>query len=89
MITVPEVRMSPDLRLATNLHHAARRPATGRGLAAFDRNKKTCAAKSRAALTSNLRPRFDFASTNDFEKQERIEKLAAKACRPPRPCERE
>ena len=51
MITVPEVRMSPDLRLATIYVM----PLGGRDaeavLAALEENKRTCAAKSPGALT--------------------------------------
>ena len=51
LITVPEVRMSPDLRLATIYVM----PLGGRDekdvLEALDRNKRFCAARSRIALT--------------------------------------
>src|ERR1700746_1120282 len=84
MITVPEVRMSPDLRLATIYIM----PLGGRReqdvLAGLPRDKRfarrgiarrtsgrraSCAANWGAELTQNLPPRFAFASTIDSTKR--------------------
>jgi len=51
IITVPEVRMSPDLKLATIYVMPLGGRDTDIVIAALDRTRSTCAAKSRGALT--------------------------------------
>src|SRR5437588_10323878 len=75
MITVPEVRMSPDLRLAT----AYVMPLGGRDapavIAALERNKRFL--RGAVARTVNLKfaPDIRFRIDERFEEAERIEKL--------------
>ena len=69
MITVPEVRMSPDLRLATIYVM----PLGGRDekqvLAALDRNKRYVRGEIARRVNLKFAPRFGFASTNDSTKR--------------------
>src|SRR5437016_9677870 len=75
IITVPEVRMSPDLRLAT----AYVMPLGGRDapavIAALERNKRFL--RGAVARTVNLKfaPDIRFRIDERFEEAERIEKL--------------
>ena len=75
LITVPEVRMSPDLRLAT----AYVMPLGGRDapavIAALERNKRFL--RGAIARTVNLKfaPDIRFRIDERFEEAERIEKL--------------
>jgi ribosome-binding factor A len=75
VVTVPEVRMSPDLRLAT----AYVMPLGGKGtdtvLAALDRNKKYL--RGEVAHRVNLRyaPELRFRLDTSFEEGERVDAL--------------
>jgi ribosome-binding factor A len=75
LITVPEVRMSPDLRLAT----VYIMPLAGRDaeevIAAFERNKKYMRGEVAHAINLKFAPDLRFHIDNRFEEAERIEKL--------------
>ena len=75
MITVPEVRMSPDLRLAT----AFVMPLGGRDekevLAALDRNKRFLRAEVAHRVNLKFAPDLRFRIDDRFEEAMRIEKI--------------
>ena len=75
LITVPEVRMSPDLRLAT----VYVMPLAGRdaedGVAALDRNKKYMRGEVAHQVNLKFAPDLRFHIDNRFEEAERIDKL--------------
>jgi ribosome-binding factor A len=75
MITVPEVRMSADLRLATIYVM----PLGGRDqkdvLAALDRNKKYLRGEIARRVNLKFAPDIRFRIDERFEEAERIEKL--------------
>jgi ribosome-binding factor A len=75
MITVPEVRMSPDLRLATIYVM----PLAGRDendvLAALDRNKRYVRGEIARRVNLKFAPEIRFRIDERFGEAERIEKL--------------
>jgi ribosome-binding factor A len=75
LITVPEVRMSPDLRLATIYIM----PLGGRDekdvLAALDRNKRYVRGEIARRVNLKFAPEIRFRVDERFEEAERIEKL--------------
>ena len=75
MITVPEVRMSPDLRLATIYIM----PFGGRDekdvLAALDRNKRYVRGEIARRVNLKFAPEIRFRIDERFDEAERIEKL--------------
>ncbi len=75
MITVPEVRMSPDLRLATIYVM----PLGGRDeaavLAALDRNKKYVRGEIARRVNLKFAPEIRFRVDERFDEAERIERL--------------
>jgi ribosome-binding factor A len=75
MITVPEVRMSPDLRLATIYIM----PLGGRDvadvLAALERNKRYVRGEVGRRVNLKFAPEIRFRADERFEEAERIEKL--------------
>jgi ribosome-binding factor A len=75
MITIPEVRMSPDLRLATIYVM----PMGGRDanavIGAFDRNKKFLRGEIAHRVNLKFAPDIRFRIDERFEEAERIEKL--------------
>lgn len=75
IITVPEVRMSPDLKLATIYVM----PLGGRGmtdvLAALDRNKKFLRGEIARRVNLKFAPDIRFRVDERFDEAERIEKL--------------
>jgi ribosome-binding factor A len=75
MITVPEVRMSPDLRLATIYIM----PLGGRDekavLAALDRNKRYVRGEIARRVNLKFAPEIRFRVDERFDEAERIEKL--------------
>jgi ribosome-binding factor A len=75
MITVPEVRMSPDLRLATIYVM----PLGGRDVAAvvaaLDRNKKYVRGEIARRVNLKFAPEIRFRVDERFDEAERIEKL--------------
>jgi ribosome-binding factor A len=75
MITVPEVRMSPDLRLATiYIMPLGGRDAEG-VLEALDRNKKYVRGEIARRVNLKFAPDIRFRVDERFEEAERIEKL--------------
>jgi len=75
MITVPEVRMSPDLRLATIYVM----PLGGRDeadvLGALDRNKRYVRGEIARRVNLKFAPEIRFCIDERFDEAERIEKL--------------
>jgi ribosome-binding factor A len=75
MITVPEVRMSPDLRLATIYVM----PLGGRDekdvIDAFDRNKRYVRGEIARRVNLKFAPEIRFRVDERFEEAERIEKI--------------
>jgi ribosome-binding factor A len=75
MITVPEVRMSPDLRLATIYVM----PLGGRDgdavIAALDRNKRYMRGAIARRVNLKFAPEIRFRIDERFDEAERIEKL--------------
>ena len=75
MITVPEVRMSPDLRTAT----AYVLPLGGRDtkevVAALERNKKFLRGEIARRVNLKFAPEIKFRADERFDEAERIEKL--------------
>jgi ribosome-binding factor A len=75
IVTVPEVRMSPDLKLAT----VYVMPLGGRGLedvvAALDRNKKFLRGEVAHRVNLKFAPDLRFRVDERFDEAERIEKL--------------
>jgi len=75
MITVPEVRMSPDLRLATIYIM----PLGGRDekdvIEAFDRNQKYVRGEIARRVNLKFAPDIRFRIDERFDEAERIEKL--------------
>jgi ribosome-binding factor A len=75
MITIPEVRMSPDLRLATIYVM----PLGGRDaeqvLEALDRNKRYMRGEIARRVNLKFAPEVRFRLDERFEEAERIEKL--------------
>jgi ribosome-binding factor A len=75
MITVPEVRMSPDLRLATIYVM----PLGGRDekevIEALDRNKKYIRGEISRRVNLKFAPEIRFRRDERFDEAERIEKL--------------
>jgi ribosome-binding factor A len=75
MITVPEVRMSPDLRLAT----VYVMPLGGRDesevLAALDRNRRYFRSEVARRVNLKFAPEIRFRLDERFDEAERIEKL--------------
>jgi ribosome-binding factor A len=75
LITVPEVRMSPDLRMATIYVM----PLGGKDikdvLAALDRHKKYLRGEIAKRVNLKFAPDIRFLLDNRFEEAERIEKL--------------
>ncbi len=75
LITVPEVRMSPDLRLATIYVM----PMGGRDadevVAAFERNKKFLRAEIAHRINLKFAPDIRFRIDERFDEAERIDKL--------------
>lgn len=75
LITVPEVRMSPDLRLATIYVM----PLGGRDieevLAALDRNKRYLRGEIARRVNLKFAPEIRFRADERFDEAERIEKL--------------
>ena len=75
MITVPEVRMSPDLRLATiYVMPLGGRDATD-VVAALERNKRYVRGEIARRVNLKLAPEIRFRVDERFDEAERIEKL--------------
>ena len=75
IITVPEVRMSPDLKLATIYVMPLGGRDTERVLAALDRNRKFLRGEVARRVNLKFAPDIRFRVDERFDEAERIEKL--------------
>ena len=75
IITVPEVRMSPDLKLATIYVMPLGGRDTDDVVAALDRNKKFLRGEVARRINLKFAPDIRFRVDDRFEEAERIEKL--------------
>ena len=75
LITVPEVRMSPDLRLATIYVMPLGGRDTEEVLAALDRNKRYLRGEIAHRVNLKFAPEIRFRVDERFDEAERIEKL--------------
>ena len=75
LITIPEVRMSPDLRLATVYVMPLGGRDTEEVLEAFERNKRYLRGEIARAVNLKFAPDLRFHADNRFDEAERIEKL--------------
>ncbi|MBR0971997.1 30S ribosome-binding factor RbfA [Bradyrhizobium japonicum] len=75
IITVPEVRMSPDLKLATVYVMPLGGRDTGIIIAALDRNKKFLRGEVARRVNLKFAPDLRFRVDERFDEAERIEKL--------------
>ncbi len=75
MITVPEVRMAADLRLATIYVMPLGGHDEKEVIAAFDRNKRYVRGEIARRVNLKFAPEIRFRVDNRFDEAERIEKL--------------
>ena len=75
IITVPEVRMSPDLKLATIFVMPLGGRDTDIVIAALDRNKKYLRGEVARRVNLKFAPDLRFRVDDRFDEAERIEKL--------------
>jgi len=75
IITVPEVRMSPDLKLATIYVMPLGGRDTERVIVALDRNKKFLRGEVARRVNLKFAPDIRFRVDERFDEAERIEKL--------------
>jgi ribosome-binding factor A len=75
LITVPEVSMSPDLRLATIYVMPMGGRDAGEVVAAFDRHKKYLRAEIARRVNLKFAPDIRFRVDERFDEAERIDKL--------------
>ncbi len=75
LITVPEVRMSPDLRLATIYLMPMGGRDSSEVIAAFERHKKFLRAEIAHRINLKFAPDIRFRIDERFDEAERIEKL--------------
>ena len=75
LITVPEVRMSPDLRLATVYVMPLGGKDKGEVVAALDRNKRYLRGEIAHRVNLKFAPDIRFHIDERFDEAERIEKL--------------
>ena len=75
IITVPEVRMSPDLKLATIYVMPLGGRDTGIVIAALERNKKFLRGEVARRVNLKFAPDLRFRVDERFDEAERIEKL--------------
>jgi ribosome-binding factor A len=75
LITVPEVRMSPDLRLATVYVMPLAGRDTEQVMAALERNKKFLRGEVSHAVNLKFAPDLRFHIDDRFDEAERIDKL--------------
>ncbi len=75
IVTVPEVRMSPDLKLATIYVMPLGGRDTELVLAALERNKKFLRGEIAHRVNLKFAPDIRFRADDRFEEAERIEKL--------------
>lgn len=77
VITVPEVRMSPDLRLATIYVMPLGGKDVKPVLDALDRNKKFIRGEIAREINLKFAPDIRFMKDESFEEAERIDRLLA------------
>jgi ribosome-binding factor A len=75
LITIPEVRMSPDLRLATVYVMPLAGRDTDDVIDAFERNKKFLRGHIAHQINLKFAPDLRFRADDRFEEAERIERL--------------
>lgn len=75
IVTVPEVRMSPDLKLATIFVMPLGGRDTDIVIAALDRNKKYLRGEIARRINLKFAPDIRFRVDDRFDEAERIEKL--------------
>jgi ribosome-binding factor A len=75
MITVPEVRMSPDLRLATIYVMPLGGRDAAEVIAALDRNRRYVRGELTRRVNLKFAPEIRFRIDERFDEAERIEKL--------------
>lgn len=75
LITIPEVRMSPDLRLATVYVMPLAGRDTDEVIAAFERNKKFMRGEIAHQINLKFAPDLRFRADDRFEEAARIDKL--------------
>ncbi len=75
LITIPEVRMSPDLRLATVYVMPLAGRDTDDVIAAFERNKKYMRGEIAHQINLKFAPDLRFRADDRFEEAARIDKL--------------
>src|SRR6185312_3138510 len=75
IITVPEVRMSPDLKLATVYVMPLGGRDTDKVMAALERNKKFLRGETARRVNLKFAPDIRFRVDERFDEAERIEKL--------------
>src|SRR5271170_4338990 len=75
IITVPEVKMSPDLKLATIYVMPLGGRDTDKVIAALDRNKKYVRGEIARRVNLKFAPEIRFRADERFDEAERIEKL--------------
>jgi ribosome-binding factor A len=75
LITIPEVRMSPDLRLATVYVMPLAGRDTDDVIAAFERNKKFLRGEIAHQINLKFAPDLRFRADDRFEEAERIDRL--------------
>src|SRR3977135_1501071 len=75
IITVPEVRMSPDLKLATVYVMPLGGRDTDKVIAALERNKKFLRGETARRVNLKFAPDVRFRVDERFDEAERIEKL--------------
>ena len=77
VITVPEVRMSPDLRLASIYVMPLGGKDVQAVVVALDRNKKFIRAEIARAINLKFAPDIRFLADETFDEAQRIERLLA------------
>ena len=77
VVTVPEVRMSPDLRLATVYVMPLGGKDVAPVLAALDRNKRYIRGEVAHAINLKFAPDIRFLADETFDEADRIERLLA------------
>ena len=75
VVTIPEVRMSPDLRLATVYVMPLGGKDTGEVLAALDRNKRFIRGEITRAVNLKFAPNVRFMADETFDEAQRIEDI--------------
>jgi ribosome-binding factor A len=77
VVTVPEVRMSPDLRLASIYVMPLGGKDVQAVVAALDRNKKSIRAEIARAINLKFAPDIRFLPDETFDEAQRIDRLLA------------